>query len=150
MNTMKSTQQGAILLVSLIMLLAITLIAISSLTSSTLETKMVASKQGQERAFQEAESAIEQVMDQNAFHNITLNTAAGAYVETVDGNYDDISVDTGTEYERVSLILGVSQDVANYYHFKTTARAQQDAGPGDTTLVQGVKRWGFAMQESAQ
>jgi len=55
-------QQGATLVVSLIMLLIITAIAASTLTSSTFQTKMSANAQQRTAVFRAAESATEQVL----------------------------------------------------------------------------------------
>lgn len=62
MDTPHSTkrQQGAVLLISLLVLLVLTLIGLSSLDSSVMEQKMATNAQTATSTFQQAESAIRQ------------------------------------------------------------------------------------------
>jgi type IV pilus assembly protein PilX len=75
MNGMASgdqRQQGAALVVGLILLLVLTILAVSGVFTSTMELRMVRNTQSQERAFQAAEVAIE-----DALANPVLSTSAG-------------------------------------------------------------------------
>jgi len=72
-------QQGATLVVSLIMLLIITAIAASTLTSSTFQTKMSANAQQRATVLRAAESATEQVLP------ITDATASAARTAGTNG-----------------------------------------------------------------
>lgn len=54
----KSSQSGAVLVVSLVMLLILTLIGISGMSSVTLEEKMVSNMQNANKSFQGAEAAL--------------------------------------------------------------------------------------------
>ena len=65
-----SRQQGAALVVGLILLLVLTILAVSGVITSTLELRMVGNTQLQERAFQTAEVAIE-----DALANPVLSTS---------------------------------------------------------------------------
>ena len=65
-------QQGAALVVGLILLLVLTIIAVSGVFTSTMELRMVRNTQSQERAFQAAEVAVE-----DALANPVLSTSAG-------------------------------------------------------------------------
>jgi type IV pilus assembly protein PilX len=64
-------QQGAALVVGLILLLVLTILAVSGVFTSTMELRMVRNTQSQERAFQAAEVAIE-----DALANPVLSTSA--------------------------------------------------------------------------
>ena len=55
---MKNKQQGAVLAVSLIMLLVMTLLGISSLQGTTIEEKMAGNLMDRIRSFEAAESAL--------------------------------------------------------------------------------------------
>lgn len=57
-SSTKNSQNGAVLIVSLLVLLVLTLIGVSSLDSSILEEKMASNSQISTTAFQAAESAI--------------------------------------------------------------------------------------------
>ncbi|HET8692290.1 MAG TPA: PilX N-terminal domain-containing pilus assembly protein, partial [Steroidobacteraceae bacterium] len=52
-------QQGAALVIGLVLLLVLTILAVSGVFTSTMELRMVGNTQNQERAFQAAEVAIE-------------------------------------------------------------------------------------------
>ena len=60
-------QQGAALVIGLILLLVLTILAVSGVMTSTLELRMVGNQQQQERAFQAAEVAIEEAMSVSNF-----------------------------------------------------------------------------------
>ncbi len=64
-------QQGAALVIGLILLVVLTILAVSGVFTSTMELRMVRNTQSQERAFQAAEVAIE-----DALANPVLSTSA--------------------------------------------------------------------------
>ena len=64
-------QQGAALVVGLILLLVLTILAVSGVFTSTMELRMVRNTQTQERSFQAAEVAVE-----DALANPVLSTSA--------------------------------------------------------------------------
>jgi uncharacterized iron-regulated membrane protein len=57
-----SKQQGAALVIGLILLLVLTILAVSGVVTSTLQLRMVGNQQQQERAFQAAEVGIEDAL----------------------------------------------------------------------------------------
>jgi type IV pilus assembly protein PilX len=69
-------QEGAALVVGLILLLVLTLLAISGMTTASLELQMAGNEQYQERAFQAADAGIEQAMATGVFNT---NAQVGAY-----------------------------------------------------------------------
>jgi type IV pilus assembly protein PilX len=69
-------QEGAALVVGLILLLVLTLLAISGMTTASLELQMAGNEQYQERAFQAADAGIEQAMSTGVFNT---NAQVGAY-----------------------------------------------------------------------
>jgi type IV pilus assembly protein PilX len=64
-------QQGAALVIGLILLVVLTILAVSGVFTSTMELRMVRNSQSQERAFQAAEVAVE-----DALANPVLSTSA--------------------------------------------------------------------------
>ena len=64
-------QQGAALVIGLILLVILTILAVSGVFTSTMELRMVRNTQSQERAFQAAEVAVE-----DALANPVLSTSA--------------------------------------------------------------------------
>ena len=65
------SQQGAALVVGLVLLLVLTILAVSGVVTSTMELRMARNMQTQERAFQAAEVAIE-----DALSNPVLSTSS--------------------------------------------------------------------------
>ena len=78
-------QSGAALVVGLLLLLVLTILAISGMTTATLELQMAGNEQYQERAFQSAESGIEQAIDAGIY---TTDPAAIA-TQYIDPNSID-------------------------------------------------------------
>ena len=62
MNLGARRQQGAALVIGLILLVVLTILAVSGVFTSTMELRMVRNMQSQERAFQAAEFAIEDAL----------------------------------------------------------------------------------------
>jgi type IV pilus assembly protein PilX len=75
-RTASARQQGAALVVGLILLLVLTLLAISGMTTASLELQMAGNEQYQERAFQAADAGIEQAMAAGVFNT---NVQVGVY-----------------------------------------------------------------------
>jgi type IV pilus assembly protein PilX len=71
-------QQGAALVIGLILLLILTILAVSGVFTSTMELRMVRNNQSQERSFQAAEVAVE-----DALANPVLSTSAAFNQATV-------------------------------------------------------------------
>jgi len=71
-----SRQDGAALVVGLILLLVLTLLAISGMTTAALELQMAGNEQYQERSFQSADAGIEQALSAGVYNT---NTPIGTY-----------------------------------------------------------------------
>ena len=61
-SSLPGRQEGAALVVGLVLLLVLTILAVSGVFTSTLELRMVRNSQSQERAFQAAEFGIEDAL----------------------------------------------------------------------------------------
>jgi Tfp pilus assembly protein PilX len=81
LNTLKHKQQGATLIVALVMLVLLTMLAVSSINLSTTNLKIVGNMQAQKYMDAAAQDAIEQVMSTaNTFTapaSTTVSTAMG-------------------------------------------------------------------------
>lgn len=87
-------EQGAALVIGLILLLVLTILAVSGVVTSTLQLRMVGNQQTQERAFQAAEVAIE-----DALTNPLLSTTDPDVQPLVDApNTDDDQYEFRLEY----------------------------------------------------
>jgi len=133
MNTMTlyNKQQGAALIVGLVLLVVITVLAISGMNTATTELAMARNDQNYENAFQAAETGLEQALGQGQF-----NTLAGAAVTKNINSYD--SVTARIDFEDSTLVpdkafsLGVGSGVAAY-HFLATSTAESRRDPGAPT-----------------
>jgi type IV pilus assembly protein PilX len=82
-------QSGAALVVGLLLLLVLTILAISGMTTATLELQMAGNEQYQERAFQAAESGIEQAIDAGIY---TTDPVAIATQYTAPNSIDPVPI----------------------------------------------------------
>jgi type IV pilus assembly protein PilX len=78
-NFNRARQQGAALVVGLVLLIVLTILAVSGVFTSTMELRMVRNAQNQERAFQAAEVAVE-----DALANPVLSTSAPYIQDPID------------------------------------------------------------------
>ena len=133
MNTMKSyrKQQGAALIVSLVLLVVITILAISGMNTATTELAMARNDQNYENAFQAAETGLEMAISQGNF-DTTANTA----ITTVISTHEEVTAQIA--FEETSLVpdkafsLGSGNSIAAY-HFLATAISSSKRDPGTTT-----------------
>lgn len=84
-------QNGAALITALVFLVIMTMLALTSMSTNTLEEKMAANSQEINRAFQTAETGLEQVFnDEAAFNTVHLEELDGTADDTYDKSMDNI------------------------------------------------------------
>ncbi len=126
-------QQGAALVVGLMLLVVITVLAISGMNTATTELALARNDQAYETAFQTAENGLEQALASGTFNTLTA-TNLSQYV-TAD-NRQQFSATV--QYEDSTLVpdrafsLGVGSGISAY-HFLATSQAQFDNNPGSDT-----------------
>jgi len=133
MNEMisRNKQQGAALVVGLILLVVVTVLAISGMNTATTELALARNDQNYENAFQAAETGIEFALSQGSF-----NTLAPTQLNDIEvpARQNDI-VNVELEFEDTSLVpdkafsLGVGSGIAAY-HFNATAIAESARAGG--------------------
>lgn len=133
MNEMipRKKQQGAALVVGLILLVVVTVLAISGMNTATTELALARNDQNYENAFQAAETGIEFALSQGSF-----NTLAPTQLNDIEvpARQNDI-VNVELEFEDTSLVpdkafsLGVGSGIAAY-HFNATAIAESARAGG--------------------
>ena len=124
-------QNGAALVVSLVLLVVVTVLAISGMNTATTELAMARNDQNYENAFQAAENGLETALSQGRFD--TLADTNLAQNITVNESYTAV-----IQFEDATLVpdrafsLGVGSGISAY-HFNaiSTAASKRDAG-GDT------------------
>jgi type IV pilus assembly protein PilX len=136
MNTLSQIQkqQGAALIVGLILLVVITILAVSGMNTATTELAMARNDQNYENAFQAAETGLENALAQSQF-----TTLAGT-TDPITKNINDYdSVSAQIDFEESTLVpdrafsLGVGSGVSAYHFLATSTAKSQRAGVGATT-----------------
>ncbi len=131
-------QNGAALVVGLILLVVITVLAISGMNTATTELAMARNDQNTENAFQAAETGLEAALAQGRFDTLATTTVT----QNITANE---SVSATIQFEDSTLVpdrafsLGVGSGI-NAYHFIATSTAASQRDPGnpsdrDTTAV---------------
>lgn len=131
--SIKRNQNGAALIVGLILLVVITVLAVSGMNTATTEIAMARNDQNNENAFQAAETGLEQALAQATFNTVNPVTLT----QTINAGHDVISVTV--TYENATMVpdrafsLGVGSGIAAY-HFNavSTAESRRIVGGGTT------------------
>jgi len=134
--TNRQSQQGAALVVGLILLVVITVLAISGMNTATTELAMARNDQNYENAFQAAETGLESLLAQTTFDPV-----AGATVTQIIAGQGGTSQDEVTAtmtYEDWTIVpdrafsLGSRSGVVAH-HFLATSNAASRRAAGSTT-----------------
>ncbi len=133
MNTLiyKRKQDGAALVVGLVLLVVITVLAVSGMNTATTELAMARNDQNYENAFQAAETGLAVALGQGAW-----DTLAGATVTQTITTYETVTAQIA--FENTSPVpdkaysLGSGSGISAY-HFIATAQAQSRRDPNATT-----------------
>lgn len=124
-------QQGAALVVGLMLMLVITVLAISGMNTATTELALARNDQAYENAFQAAETGLATALSQGQFQT----TSATALAQTPTSHQ---SISTTIQFEDSTVVpdrafsLGVGSGIAAY-HFNATSQAEFRRDPGNTT-----------------
>jgi len=136
-------QRGAALVIGLLLLLILTILAVSGMTTATLELQMAGNTQYKERAFQAAETGIEQALATATFNTVVpYETAAPVRVDANDATNDDtyefsmeFDLDTGT-----TIVPGGGYSMGTgfqAYHFNVESTGRSERG-AEATHQQSV------------
>jgi type IV pilus assembly protein PilX len=125
------TQNGAALVVSLILLVVITVLAISGMNTATTELAMARNDQNYENAFQAAETGLERALAQAGF-----DTGGRAQLTATINDNDSVTAQIRFEGSTIvpdrAFSLGAGGGLAAY-HFLATASSQSRRSPGSTS-----------------
>ncbi len=129
----RNHQQGAALVVGLMLLVVITVLAVSGMNTATTELALARNDQAYETAFQTAETGLAQALAAGSFNTLT-NTTLSQYVTTDNRQQYSATI----QYEDSTLVpdrafsLGVGSGISAY-HFLATSQASFDNDPGNDT-----------------
>ncbi len=129
--TQRKKQQGAALVVGLILLVIITILAISGMNTATTSLAMARNDQNYENAFQAAETGLEKVLAMGLY-DTTVNATLTETITTHESVTAQIVYESTTLVPDKGFSLGVGSGIAAY-HFNATATAQSQRLPGGTT-----------------
>lgn len=127
----RKNQQGAALVVGLLLLVVITVLAISGMNTAATELAMARNDQAYEDAFQAAETGLANALAQGLY-NTNANAALQTNVNT------NTSINTMIQFEDSTMVpdkafsLGVGSGIAAY-HFLATSQADFQRNPGNPT-----------------
>ena len=124
-------QNGAALVIGLILLVVITVLAISGMNTATTELAMARNDQVTENAFQAAETGLANALGQGAFSTI----AAAAVTQTISTHEtveSRIGFEDSTPVPDKAFSLGAGSGISAY-HFLATATATSLRDPNSTT-----------------
>lgn len=135
MRKMKTAQRqnGAALVVSLILLVVVTVLAVSGMNTATTELAMARNDQNYENAFQAAETGLETALARGSF-DTTGSTIPSQTISVPDRTFDTVEVliefDDTTIVPDKAFSLGAGSGIAAY-HFRAIATAESArAGTG--------------------
>lgn len=130
-NLNHNKQQGAALVVGLILLVVITVLAVSGMNTATTELAMARNDQTYENTFQAAENGLEEALAQNTFDTNTpvtvTKTITAQESVTATINYEESTIVPDKAFS-----LGVGTGIAAY-HFLATSTAESKRDSSTTT-----------------
>ena len=129
--TLIRQQQGAALVVGLILLVVITVLAISGMNTATTELAMARNDQNYENAFQAAETGLEQALNQGQF-STTVGSSTTQYINSYDEVTSSIAFEDSTIVPDKAFSLGVGSGISAY-HFLATSQSISRRAAGSTT-----------------
>lgn len=132
--TTRNKQNGAALVVGLILLVVITVLAISGMNTATTELAMARNDQNYENAFQAAETGLERALSQGAFDTL-LGADLPVYVVDGSGHEQvkaDIVFEDSTLVPDKAFSLGSGSGISAL-HFIATSAAESRRSIGSTT-----------------
>lgn len=137
--TLPGRQRGAALIIGLILLLVLTILAISGVVSSTLELRMTANQQQQERAFQAADTGVEQAMTAATFSTTGVVEVAPTPVDAADPDGDTYEYELRFDAESSMPTVPTGYSLGSgfqAYHFVVESTGTS-AGGAESDHVQG-------------
>ena len=124
-------QQGAALVVGLILLMVVTLLAISGMNTATTELAMARNDQNYENAFQAAETGLEQALAMGQF-----DTTAGATLTYTLTTHESVTAsiifEDSSPVPDKAFSLGAGSKISAW-HFVASSDAVSARSPGSTT-----------------
>lgn len=155
MNNFKimKRQEGAVLVISLVLLLVLTLMGVAGMNTSTMQERMAANAQNSNRAFQGAESSVWALLEQLYDNDLSLLRDSMKSADSKSGvvNYtlDSAKGITGTQQARylgeVIITSGSSMDanesspMLKGYRYELKGTSKMAGSGAGTTIYKGIE-----------
>jgi len=127
----RNKQRGAVLVISLLLLVVITTLAISGMNTATTELAMARNDQNYEYAFQAAETGLETAIAQGGFNTLVETDLGQNVINANDEVTTKIRFEDSTLVPDRAFSLGVGSGVSAY-HFLATAEAKSKRAAAGT------------------
>lgn len=143
LRALQARQGGAALVIGLLLLLVLTILAISGMTTATLELQMAGNTQYKERAFQAAETGIEQAIDKATFDTANALVLANQKVDPTVGSSNDDTYDARMEFDKntgTTIVPGGGYSMGTgfqAYHFNIESTGRSERG-AEATHTQSI------------
>ena len=128
----QQNQQGAVLIVGLLLLVVVTILAMSGMNTATTELAMARNDQTNENAFQAAEKGLETALSQGVFSTVPDPVPVVITTTTNEEIAASILFEDSTMVPDKAFSLGSGSGVAAY-HFLATSQADYRLSPGEET-----------------
>ncbi len=125
----RNHQQGAALVVGLMLLVVITVLAVSGMNTATTELALARNDQAYETAFQTAETGLAQALAAGSF-NTLVNQSVTQYISSYQQYTASIQFEDSTLVPDRAFSLGVGSGISAY-HFLATSQAAFNNDPGN-------------------
>lgn len=132
-NINHNRQNGAALIIGLLLLVVITVLAVSGMNSATTELAMARNDQYYENAFQAAETGLELALSVNRFNTLDAGDPIVHKVSNNESVTATITFEDSTLVPDKAFSLGVGSGVAAYHFLATSVAKSVRAPDGDKT-----------------
>lgn len=122
-------QDGAALIVSLILLVVVTVLAVSGMNTATTELAMARNDQAYENAFQAAETGLETAISQGLFDTL-ITVTLPQNVNSYDAVTAIINFEDSTMVPDKAFSLGAGSGIAAYHFIVTSTAESKPSGVG--------------------
>ncbi|MDX2421284.1 MAG: pilus assembly PilX N-terminal domain-containing protein [Amphritea sp.] len=150
-------QQGVVLVVTLLAIVAVTVLVTATLLTSTAEEKMAFNAQVTNQTFQAADSALNEVIetDDAMYEAIDAGVGGSSDVRRFDLGINRLNSESVMTYQGKGIPVGTSLSSAITYKFEVSGRGYVDDndsyGDSDdeaaTELLQGVYRISYVTED---
>lgn len=133
-------QRGALLIVSLIILMMLSTLGVSVMRNSTLEEKMASNTLHKERAFQSAETVVEHSIKEKSSLTAAMNATPNPVESTVDLGHIAIESSAKLYYIKQFPAVGSSLSKLVFHKFVVIGEGKIDQANTKSQVIQGVQQ----------